>query len=463
MKFHILGAVLCFILFSTAVPHSFLLIPRGDFVSFRKPECRLGGPPHAPNDTCPGPCIAKDRWQFDSHANTTVFKRGQNVTIVWPRNNHEGGFVRFTLVPVSDRMSHEAHKRMVFHYACFESDRVPCSYPYCGTDGKNTVFQTSVIIPSVYPDGLYVLGWAWFGGIMNRVSYFGDYWSCSFIRIQGGAPVQLNYQPVFIPGKKNHGANGVGESSCRSSVDNVGVCVREPCIGRTPSFTVPASFANGSVPSPIYAYWLYSQNPLMSAEASAGLTPSSALTPTASSLVSPIASPSSYLSESPLPSVLPSPTAATSPLASSPKPKPTKSSVAVSSTKNSNQGANKGPENPTRKVLISAVKMLDTKSNATLATGQFGTLSLSETQLQRITFVAETTGYTSSVSFFLDGRFVRTERRAPYSCFGDRHGKFRPWSEPILDRWVELTVRAYSPDNFMNPQHIWFRLYRTKE
>lgn len=471
----VLQAVLFLILFSIVISHSFLLVPRGDFVSFRKPECRLGGPAHAPNDTCLGPCISEDRWQFDKNARTTTFRRGQNVTIVWPRNNHEGGFVRFALVPRSDRMNHDAHARMVFHYACFESDRVPCDYSYCGTDSKKTVFQTSVIIPPIYPDGLYVLGWAWFGGIINSESFFGDYWSCSFIRIRGGAPVQQNYQPVFIPGKKNKGAGGVGTSTCRSAVNNVGICVREPCPGRKPAFTSPSSFESGHVPSPISAYWLTSPGPVPSVKLSA--TPSAkhsfslaispttemsspALAPTPSALVSPVPSLSPDSSPNyPIPSALPF-----APSASSSKGNPSSSNAAylpATITPTENQDEHTGEEENNgdiKKVNVSAVRLVDIESNVTLATGTMGTILLSKEQLKRITFIAETAGHTSSVKFFIDDRYVRTESRAPYSCFGDKHGKMNPWPKPILNKWVSLVVRAYSPDNFMNPQHIWFRL-----
>lgn len=480
MHLHVLHIVLFSALLSAVLSHSFLIVPKGDFVSFLKPECRLGGPSHAPNDTCPGPCISEDRWQFDKNATITMFQRGQNATIVWPRNNHEGGFVRFTMVPHSDRMNPSAHTRMVFHYACFESDRVPCEYSYCGTDSKNTVFQTSVTIPSIYPDGLYVLGWAWFGGIVNRESYFGDYWSCSFIKIRGGAPLQETYQPVFIPGKKNKGAGGVGTSSCRSAVNNVGICVTEPCLGHTPSFVVPSSFENSHAPPPIYAYWLNARHPRSSAKPAqlpsatdsvlTAVSPpkevlSTALAPTPSTLASPVFS--SFLPpapHSPMASILASTAFFSSPLMNSLESNPVSSPEADSPAENQNTPGPEYEKNAEiEKVIISSVKMVDIHSNDLLATGDLGTVSLSKQQLRQITFVAETTGRTSSVEFYIDNRYVRTERRAPYSCFGDKHGNLNPWPTPILNRWVLVEVRAYSPDNFMNPRHVWFRILQDRQ
>lgn len=114
----------------------------------------------------------------------------------------------------------------------------------------------------------------------------------------------------------------------------------------------------------------------------------------------------------------------------------------------------------TSKVLITSVKLTDTKSNVTLATADFGTATLSERYLRGITFIAETEGYTSSLGLYIDHRYVRTERRPPYSCFSDRHGDFKPWPIPILNKWVSLVVQAYSPDNFVNPQNFWFRQFR---
>lgn len=136
------------------ISHSFLLNPKGDFVSFNKAECRVGGPDHEPNDNCTGPCIRVDSWQFDKNAPYSVYKRGQEVTIFWSRNNHFGGFVRFAIVPEHLRMSHEAHNRLAFHFSCFDSGSHECMFKQCGTDDGRIVFCAKLKIPTIYPGKL---------------------------------------------------------------------------------------------------------------------------------------------------------------------------------------------------------------------------------------------------------------------------------------------------------------------
>lgn len=234
--------------------HSFLLKPAGDFRSFNKAECRLGGPPDTPKGTCPGPCIPTSSWQYNSHHRPVVYRRGEFVTVEWAKNNHRGGFIRLSMVPIKDRMSHAAHSRMAFRYACFASDPVPCSYNHCGTDEERLMYRTTVQIPTVYPDGLYVLGWAWFGGAVRKSSFFGDYWSCSEVLITGG-PRTDTYDPLFRPGENRNRVSREKPQSCYSGVDRLGTCKREPCEKHNASFMKPSFFANGRAPPPIRAYW----------------------------------------------------------------------------------------------------------------------------------------------------------------------------------------------------------------
>jgi len=109
-------------------------------------------------------------------------------------------------------------------------------------------------------------------------------------------------------------------------------------------------------------------------------------------------------------------------------------------------------------VQVSNAYVLDLTTNTKIGHGLFQTIRLTLEQLDNFTFIAETTGYTSTVSFFINYELVRTERKAPYSCFGDKNGRFGRWKSPILDRWVSLKVEAVSPDDFMDYQDYWFRL-----
>lgn len=153
------------------------------------------------------------------------------------------GFVRLSLVPVDHMMDHGAHEKFAFHYACMDQGSHHCpdrSFDVCGNDAEGLAWKTVVEVPRVYEDGVYVFGWSWYGGGDFRgLSFFGDYYACSFIRIQGGASVEEQFQPYF---------NG---PSCPSSVDRLGVCWSEPCRIGSLHIMVPAPFSNGGSPPPI--------------------------------------------------------------------------------------------------------------------------------------------------------------------------------------------------------------------
>lgn len=207
---------------------------------------------------------------FDSPANPAAkYRRGQTIKVKYQRNNHgPGGFVRHTLVPINQMMNKAAHSRNAFHYSCFGARPVPATvsdrkmdhfgYSIAGTDGKRSApgyYESRVTIPDVVPDGDYVFGWVWYGGTGGEVSnqwpykhepwwkgYFSDYWSCSYVRIEGGNPIRASYTPVFENDMKMF-----SEEGCMSANDAPGICEREPCI--VPGeYQKPKPFKNGSVP-----------------------------------------------------------------------------------------------------------------------------------------------------------------------------------------------------------------------
>jgi len=161
------------------------------------------------------------------------------VPFVWAKNNHDGGFVRFSLVPIRDRQNKAAHNRFAFRYACFDSGIHKCREDRCGSDNDGEAYKTKVQIPTTHPDGDYILGFSWYGGTTRNMYGFGDYWSCAHVKIRGG-PMTRTYQPRFIPGE------GVGgKSMCSSSVGRLGECPREPCSKHYERERVPSQFANG--------------------------------------------------------------------------------------------------------------------------------------------------------------------------------------------------------------------------
>lgn len=141
-------------------------------------------------------------------------------------------------MPVPLMMDKEAHKKFAFHYACMGTGLHICpirTYDVCGNDGEGRAWQTQVRIPAVYPDGVYTFGWSWYGGGDYRDhSFFGDYYSCSFVRIRGGIALEESFVPIF--------ANSV----CRSSVNRLGVCWSEPCHIGPMFMMLPVEFQHNS-------------------------------------------------------------------------------------------------------------------------------------------------------------------------------------------------------------------------
>lgn len=159
----------------TAHSHSYLISPEADWTNDGQPECRIGKPDDPGFESltplnCPGPCgepgKRADRGGgefFSLTKGMTTFQRGQKFFAKWTRNNHFGGFVRFTLVPKSKRMEKHVHEMFAFHYSCWQAGEVGCSGSHeCGTDEAGLRYQTEVQIPAVFPDGEYILGWTWY-------------------------------------------------------------------------------------------------------------------------------------------------------------------------------------------------------------------------------------------------------------------------------------------------------------
>jgi hypothetical protein len=163
------------LLASQAAAHSFLLHPLPDWTNQGRPECRIGAPVGLgiPPMNCPGPCGSGARESnggifFNPNQASTTMQRGEKMYMKWTKNNHQSGFVRFTLVPRTQRMDKSAHDKYAFHYSCWEAGLIDCGpNEFCGTDFTRKRYQTEVEIPRVFPDGEYTLGWSWFGGTIN--------------------------------------------------------------------------------------------------------------------------------------------------------------------------------------------------------------------------------------------------------------------------------------------------------
>lgn len=195
-----------------------------------------------------------------------TYRRGQYVDIKYQRNNHApGGFNRITIVPLNSMMDRNVHNRNAFHYSCWGAKtevvrgnglkKKKYGFSLIGNDGSQhrfpkSVYVTKVYIPPVIPNGIYVLGWMWYGGTGSKVKtnaqqkpssygYFGDYYSCSFIRIEGGVPLQNSYTPKF-----DNDMSKFSKEGCMAANDAPGVCKREPCRVKA-KFQKPREFKNG--------------------------------------------------------------------------------------------------------------------------------------------------------------------------------------------------------------------------
>ncbi|CAN8072702.1 unnamed protein product [Agarophyton chilense] len=216
--------------------------------------CRIGGTGGFIGN-CPGPCpnynIGADA---DPSNPTVIFQRGGYHRVVWTRNNHEGGFVRWTMVPLNKKDSKLWHSKMAFHYNCWSAGRFSCNdfdfHRDCNYDRQNEAYAKMLYIPPVFPDGDYVLGWTWYGGGVG-FGHFGDYYDCAYVRVSGGEPVQESYVPEFVSGGGSSYDDG-----CEATVDDLGICWREPCLPmRKTEKRVPAPFKDGKSPEPILAEW----------------------------------------------------------------------------------------------------------------------------------------------------------------------------------------------------------------
>lgn len=198
--------------------------------------CRQACPPLLP--TTPNKAARAKTW-----------KRGQEVKIKWAKNNHRGGFVRFALVPESKMMSRRAHEKLALFHGCFAQGIFECSTRTCGADKSDEGYSRPKFrIPTIYPDGLYVFGLVWYGGLHFPISerrFFSDYWSCAYIRIEGGEPLGGSYQPFFDVGDNRQAQNN--DDQCQTARVEPGLCQDDDCTGRE-MFAKPLEYQNGKTP-----------------------------------------------------------------------------------------------------------------------------------------------------------------------------------------------------------------------
>lgn len=193
--------------------------------------CRVStDPPH----DCPGPCPTMPELLRKDVSKTNpqiIAGRGETVTIKTLRNNHVGGFGRWTAVHVKDINDRNKHAANAFRFDCADAGETKCDERVkqrdCFADKENSTYSHKVTIPTVMADGVYILGWVWFAGVnLNGFNgVFGDYHDCSFLEVKGGVPLTETYTPVF----DTSGSKTAGNGTCLATTTAVGDCPEEPC------------------------------------------------------------------------------------------------------------------------------------------------------------------------------------------------------------------------------------------
>lgn len=186
---------------------------------------------------CTGPCPTREPREYYK---ITRLRRGRGLPVVYYRNNHKGGFLRLSLVPIDQAMNHTAHRVNAFRTSCWSHGRVWCGRGVCGNDRRRSRYKQAIKVPPVFPDGEYVLGFVWYGGGYQQ----GDYYSCARVRVHGGVRLARTYRPVLTRTDK--------QGRCLSSASAIGECAAEPCT-RKQYLRTPAEWADGRRPRLIHA------------------------------------------------------------------------------------------------------------------------------------------------------------------------------------------------------------------
>jgi hypothetical protein len=169
---------------------------------------------------------------------TSVYTRGQIIKTQWGRNNHVGGFIRYSIVPLinSDTLNIFNNDSNVFQYNCYAPQCVGNNNNFYAPDQPGTGFNQNkcsmnIKIPNWLPDGSYTIQWRWHSGGDNfnqRNLGLWDFKSCHDFRIQGGPLLQKPQCPLFIGGD----ASNPNINACEFFKDNsINTCtIEKGCI-----------------------------------------------------------------------------------------------------------------------------------------------------------------------------------------------------------------------------------------
>lgn len=171
-----------------------------------------------------------------------VWKRGQQATVIWHKNSRIGGFYK-----------------MAFEWDCWSQGSFKCGKSaICGRDKQGRTYTNNITVPAVFPGGAYVVAQTWYGGLHWQIqrAHHSDYYSCSFVRIQGG-DIQSSYTPKFRPNLDPTTRLGqlgsLPRDVCATRSTRIPECEGGPCVPKKVQYTVPDEFADGHRPTPLSA------------------------------------------------------------------------------------------------------------------------------------------------------------------------------------------------------------------
>jgi hypothetical protein len=124
-----------------------------------------------------GPTSGNCGVKSSTSSNFTTFARGAPIVTQWPRNNHAGGYMRYSIVSFenSDIDGIFDDPQHVFHYECAEKGcKSGSNDPNAGDPSFSTphsnICTGEMTIPNWVPDGQYTIQAQWYG----TGSSFGD-------------------------------------------------------------------------------------------------------------------------------------------------------------------------------------------------------------------------------------------------------------------------------------------------
>lgn len=188
---------------------------------------RLTYPPRERDPYCSAsagcvPCMEPEKWADNGFSATNPgarWKRGQEVTYVYERNNHKEGMVRLAILPMNKRGDKRANNNYAFMYHCYAGKERTCpTKEVCGSDESGQQYRVKFTVPTVIPDGVYHFSWTWWGGGntgANPLSYTTLY-SCSVVEISGGTPLQTSWPVLFEASEHEENEPGKCASHARS-------------------------------------------------------------------------------------------------------------------------------------------------------------------------------------------------------------------------------------------------------